>query len=130
MALTSQITQLKKQHRQEVQALRTALEQAHGENPTLRRELTHEAGPGSRPHRRAPLTGDGPTANKDPCGKAPKSPKGFCSLPPPPDSEQVDPPVIAAKTPPGELDLALTFSQRLSRDQTLSLAPERMRRGR
>ena len=39
LALTSQIDQLKKQHRQEVQALRTALEQAHGENLGLRREL-------------------------------------------------------------------------------------------
>ncbi len=38
-ALTSQIDRLKKQHRQEVQALRTALEQAHGENLGLRREL-------------------------------------------------------------------------------------------
>ena len=39
-ALTSQITHLKKQHRDETQALRTALEQAHGENLQLRRELT------------------------------------------------------------------------------------------
>jgi hypothetical protein len=38
--LTSQITYLKKQQRQEVQALRAALEQAHGENLELRRELT------------------------------------------------------------------------------------------
>jgi Family of unknown function (DUF6262) len=38
-ALTSQIDQLKKQHRQEVQALRAALKQAHGENLNLRREL-------------------------------------------------------------------------------------------
>ena len=49
MALTSQITQLKKQHRQEVQALRTALEQAHGENPTLRRELTRRGWTGKPP---------------------------------------------------------------------------------
>jgi len=49
MALTSQITQLKKQHRQEVQALRTALEQAHGENPTLRRELTRRGWTGQPP---------------------------------------------------------------------------------
>ena len=40
LALTSQISQLKKRHRQEVQALRAALEQAHGENLQLRRELT------------------------------------------------------------------------------------------
>jgi Family of unknown function (DUF6262) len=39
LTLTSQITHLKKQHRQEVQELRAALEQAHGENLTLRREL-------------------------------------------------------------------------------------------
>ena len=47
LALTSQINRLKKQHRQEVQALRDALEQAHGENLNLRRELT----------RRGPTTG-------------------------------------------------------------------------
>lgn len=40
LALTGQITHLKKQHRQEVQALRAALEQVHGENLDLRRELT------------------------------------------------------------------------------------------
>jgi Family of unknown function (DUF6262) len=40
LALTNQIARLKKQHRQEVQALRDALEQAHGENLNLRRELT------------------------------------------------------------------------------------------
>jgi Family of unknown function (DUF6262) len=38
-ALTSQITHLKKQHRDQTQALRAALEQAHGENLQLRREL-------------------------------------------------------------------------------------------
>ena len=40
LALTSQISQLKKRHRQDVQELRAALEQAHGENLQLRRELT------------------------------------------------------------------------------------------
>jgi hypothetical protein len=40
LALTSQISQLKKHHRQEIQELRAALEQAHGENLELRRELT------------------------------------------------------------------------------------------
>ena len=40
LALTSQINQLKKRHRQEVHELRAALEQAHGENLELRRELT------------------------------------------------------------------------------------------
>ena len=45
-ALTSQIDQLRKRHREEVQALRTALEQAHGENLQLRRELArHGAAP-------------------------------------------------------------------------------------
>jgi hypothetical protein len=39
LALTAQIDQLKKQHRQEAQALRAALAQAHGENLDLRREL-------------------------------------------------------------------------------------------
>lgn len=38
-ALTSQITHLKKQHRDESAALRAALEQAHGENLELRRQL-------------------------------------------------------------------------------------------
>jgi hypothetical protein len=49
VTLTSQITQLKKQHRQEVQQLRVALEQAHGENLELRRELTRRGwmGPSS-----------------------------------------------------------------------------------
>jgi len=48
LALTSQIDQLKKRLRDEVQALRTALEQAHGENLQLRRELARRgAAPGS-----------------------------------------------------------------------------------
>jgi hypothetical protein len=38
--LTSQVNHLKKQHRQQVQALQAALERAHGENLDLRRELT------------------------------------------------------------------------------------------
>ncbi len=37
--LTGQITELKKQHRQQLKALRDALERAHGENLELRREL-------------------------------------------------------------------------------------------
>jgi predicted Zn-dependent protease len=40
LALTAKIDRLRKQHRTEVQALRTALERAHGENLDLRRELT------------------------------------------------------------------------------------------
>ena len=39
LALTSQVTRLKKQHHDETSALRAALEQAHGENLQLRREL-------------------------------------------------------------------------------------------
>ena len=39
IALTAQINTLKRQHRQQVEALRAALEQAHGENLDLRREL-------------------------------------------------------------------------------------------
>jgi hypothetical protein len=48
ITLTSQITRLKQQHRQEVQALRAALEQAHGENLQLRRELANRGWPGPR----------------------------------------------------------------------------------
>jgi hypothetical protein len=44
-ALSLQITELKKRHRTEVQALRDALEQAHGENLELRRELTRRGTP-------------------------------------------------------------------------------------
>ena len=43
-ALTSQITHLKKQHRDKNAALRAALEQAHGENLELRRELARLGG--------------------------------------------------------------------------------------
>jgi hypothetical protein len=43
-ALTSQITYLKKQHRDESAARRGAHEQAHGENLELRRELTRLGG--------------------------------------------------------------------------------------
>lgn len=38
-ALTAEVARLKTQYRKEVQALRDALEQAHGENLELRREL-------------------------------------------------------------------------------------------
>jgi len=48
LALTGQIDRLKREHRQKVQALQAALEQAHGENLDLRRELdqhrTQQAG--------------------------------------------------------------------------------------
>lgn len=40
LALTTQLDRLRKQHRAEIQVLRDALEQAHGENLNLRRELT------------------------------------------------------------------------------------------
>ena len=39
LSLTAQIAQLKMRHRQEIQTLRDALAQAHGENLELRREL-------------------------------------------------------------------------------------------
>jgi hypothetical protein len=39
LAMTARIGELKKRHRHDVQTLRAALEQAHGENLDLRREL-------------------------------------------------------------------------------------------
>jgi predicted nucleic acid-binding Zn ribbon protein len=45
LALTTEVTRLKKQLRQETQALRDALAQAHGENLDLRRELARRGGP-------------------------------------------------------------------------------------
>jgi Family of unknown function (DUF6262) len=39
ITLTRQLAELKKQHRRQLQALRDALERAHGENLDLRREL-------------------------------------------------------------------------------------------
>jgi hypothetical protein len=48
-ALTAEIARLKKSHRQEVKALREALEQAHGENLALRRELAHRGWTGPPP---------------------------------------------------------------------------------
>jgi Family of unknown function (DUF6262) len=43
-ALTGQINRLKKEHRPSVTALRAALEEAHGENLDLRRELSRRGG--------------------------------------------------------------------------------------
>jgi len=48
LALTAQIDQLTKRHRHEARALRAALEQAHGENLDLRRELARR-GPATHP---------------------------------------------------------------------------------
>lgn len=49
IALTAEINQLKKRHRHDVETLRNALEQAHGENLDLRRELARRgAGTGSQ----------------------------------------------------------------------------------
>jgi hypothetical protein len=45
-ALTSQLSRLKQQHRTQVQALRAALERAHGENLDLRRELARRGSAG------------------------------------------------------------------------------------
>jgi len=42
-ALTTQISELKRQHRAEIDALNQALQAAHGENLTLRRQLGHRA---------------------------------------------------------------------------------------
>ncbi|MEJ7772751.1 MAG: DUF6262 family protein [Geodermatophilaceae bacterium] len=47
IALTAEINQLKKRHRHDVHTLRNALEQAHGENLDLRRELARR-GPAGR----------------------------------------------------------------------------------
>lgn len=60
LALTAQLTALKKQHREEVQALRAALEQAHGENLDLRRELDRR-GP-ARPAEQSTATPDLPAS--------------------------------------------------------------------
>ena len=49
LALTAQIAELKKRHRNDVQNLRDALEKAHGENLDLRRELARR-GPGPSHH--------------------------------------------------------------------------------
>ncbi len=56
LTLTAQITALKKRHREEVQALRAALEQVHGENLDLRRELD----------RRGPARPAGPSITASP----------------------------------------------------------------
>lgn len=44
--LTRQVNHLKKQHRQQVQALQSALERAHSENLDLRRELARRGSTG------------------------------------------------------------------------------------
>lgn len=49
LALTTEVTRLKKQLRQETQALRDALAQAHGENLDLRRELARRGGAAQPP---------------------------------------------------------------------------------
>jgi hypothetical protein len=41
IALTAEIAKVKRLHHDQTQALRSALEQAHGENLALRRELAH-----------------------------------------------------------------------------------------
>jgi hypothetical protein len=51
-ALTAQIGTLQKRHREEIQGLRAALEQAHGENLDLRRELARRGTRGSQPQPR------------------------------------------------------------------------------
>ncbi|MGW5250412.1 DUF6262 family protein [Streptomyces sp. NPDC004129] len=49
LALTTEVARLKKQIRQETQALRDALAQAHGESLELRRELARRGGPETTP---------------------------------------------------------------------------------
>lgn len=49
LALTAEVARLKKQLRQETQALRDALAQAHGENLDLRRELARRGTPTQTP---------------------------------------------------------------------------------
>lgn len=49
LALTTEVARLKKQLRQETQALRDALAQAHGENLDLRRELARRGPPTQTP---------------------------------------------------------------------------------
>jgi hypothetical protein len=46
--LTAQLAELKRRHRDEVQALKTALEAAHGENLELRRRLGSRASASGR----------------------------------------------------------------------------------
>lgn len=49
LALTAQLNELQKRHRHDVQTLRTALEQSHGENLDLRRELARRGSGISQP---------------------------------------------------------------------------------
>ena len=53
-ALTGQLTQLKRRHREELAELRRALETAHGENLLLRRRLGHQ------PQEPGPAAASGP----------------------------------------------------------------------
>ena len=47
--LTTQLTELKRRHRDEIDALKQALEAAHGENLQLRRRLGHQDTPAPPP---------------------------------------------------------------------------------
>lgn len=49
LALTAQISELRRRHRHEVQTLRDALAQAHGENLDLRRELARRGTASAQP---------------------------------------------------------------------------------
>lgn len=55
LALTAEVTRLKKRLRDQEKELRQALAQAHGENLELRRELARRGGP--TPHARTGITG-------------------------------------------------------------------------
>ena len=54
-ALTGQIDRMKKEHRQSIAALRVALEEAHGENLDLRRELARRGAHAVPTPQRLPL---------------------------------------------------------------------------
>jgi hypothetical protein len=53
-ALTAQLAELKRRHRDEISTLRQALEAAHGENLELRRRLGHRDPAARRPDRASP----------------------------------------------------------------------------
>ncbi|MFE7243657.1 hypothetical protein [Streptomyces sp. NPDC057580] len=61
------VESLKKQHGEEVQALRDALEQAHGENLHLRRELTRRGGAASHRDPRPSVRADHVASIEEPC---------------------------------------------------------------
>ncbi|MFE2092711.1 hypothetical protein [Streptomyces sp. NPDC059460] len=61
------VKSLKKQHGEEVQALRDALKQAHGENLHLRRELARRGGAASHRDPRPSVRADHVASIEEPC---------------------------------------------------------------